>query len=478
LKKEDSTQQRIELLVNPSGKKRKDMTVRERVQMLQRKLYLSAKQDKEKKFYILYDKVFLEYILSEAWRRVKSRGGSPGIDGQNFTDIERAGVEQFLAVLKEELRTRTYRPSAVKRVYIPKPNGEQRPLGIPTIKDRVAQMACKLVIEPIFEADFEDSSYGFRPQKSAQEAIIKIKEHLKAGRTEVYDADLSKYFDTIPHEKLMKTLTVRISDGRIVELIKLWLKAPVYDDGKYTGGRKSTVGTPQGGVISPLLANIYLHLLDRNVNSRESVFAKAGIHIVRYADDFVLMGRKLTKEALTMLQALLKRMELQINEGKSRQIDARQTPFNFLGFTIRFDRSIYDNTKRFWHIKPSDKSCKRIRQNINMFLKHAGHYPPKNLTHGLNGRMRGWLNYFHIEGVSYTSLPKRKLNGYLRERLFRYYNRKSQRKTRLYRQQAFSNLVEKYGMIDPMKYQPVAGLRTPEPKATGKAVCGKTARTV
>ena len=451
-------------MVNPSGKKRKDMTVGERVQMLlyevvdQRKLYLSAKQDKEKKFYILYDKVFLDYILSEAWRRVKSRGGSPGIDGQNFTDIERAGVEQFHAVLKEELRTRTYKPSAVKRVYIPKPNGEQRPLGIPTIKDRVAQMACKLVIEPIFEADVEDSSYGFRPQKSAQDAIIKIKEHLKAGRTEIYDADLSKYFDTIPHEKLLKTLALRISDGRILELIKLWLKAPVYDNGKYTGGRKSTVGTPQGGVISPLLANIYLHLLDRIVNSRESVFAKAGIHIVGYADDFVLMGRKLTKEAMTTLHILLKRMELQINEGKSRQIDARQTPFNFLGFTVRFDRSIYDTTKRFWHIKPSDKSCKRIRQNINMLLKHAGHYPPKKLSNGLNGRIRGWLNYFQIGGVSYTSLSKRKLNGYLRERLFQYYNRKSQRKTRLYRQQAFSILVEKYGMIDPMKYQPVVVL--------------------
>lgn len=458
MRKEDSTQQRIELVVNPSGKKRKDMTVGERVQILQRKLYLSAKQDKEKKFYILYDKVFLEYILTEAWRRVKSRGGSPGIDGQNFNDIERAGVEQFLAVLKEELRTRTYKPSAVKRMYIPKPNGEQRPLGIPTIKDRVAQMACKLVIEPIFEADFEDSSYGFRPQKSAQEAIIKIKEHLKAGRMGVYDADLSKYFDTIPHEKLMKTLGLRISDGRILELIKFWLKAPVCDDGKYTGGRKSTVGTPQGGVISPLLANIYLHLLDRIVNSRENVFAKAGIHIVRYADDFVLMGRKLTKEAMTTLQVLLKRMELQINEGKSRQIDARQTPFNFLGFTVRFDRSIYDKSKRFWHIKPSDKSCKRIRQNINMFLKHAGHYPPKKLSNGLNGRIRGWLNYFQIGGVSYTSLSKRKLNGYLRERLFQYYNRKSQRKTRLYRQQAFSILVEKYGMIDPMKYQPLAVL--------------------
>lgn len=455
---DNSTQQRIELLVNPSGKKRKDMTVGERVQMLQRKLYLSAKQQKEKRFYILYDKVFLDYMVAEAWQRVKSRGGSPGIDGQTFDDIEQGGVEQFLAALKEELRTRTYKPSAVKRVYIPKPNGEQRPLGIPTIKDRVAQMACKLVIEPIFEADFEDSSYGFRPQKSAHDAIIKIKEHLKAGRTEVYDADLSKYFDTIPHEKLMKTLAMRICDPRILALIKLWLKAPVYDDGKYTGGRKSTVGTPQGGVISPLLANIYLHVLDRIVNSREGVFAKAGIHIVRYADDFVLMGRKLTTEAMERLHSILQRMELRINEGKSRHINARQTPFNFLGFTIRYDRSIYDSTKRYWHIRPSEKSCKRIRQNINMLLKHAGHYPPKELTTALNERLRGWLNYFQINGVSYTLLSQRKLNWYLRNRLPQYYNRKSQRKTRLYRQQAFSILVEQYGMIDPMKYQPVAVL--------------------
>ncbi len=265
-------------------------------------------------------------------------------------------------------------------------------------------------------------------------------------------------FDTIPHDKLMKTLEMRISDPRILELIQLWLKAPVYEDGNYTGGRKSTVGTPQGGVISPLMANIYLHLLDRIVNNRAGVCAKAGIHSVRYADDFVVMGRKLTTEAMKKLQETIARMGLQINEGKSRQIDARRTPFNFLGYTIRYDRSIFDSSKRFWHIKPSEKSSKRIRQNINMYLKHAGHYPPSDLVKGLNSRLRGWLNYFAIEGVSYTHLPKRKLNWYLRERLVRYFNRKSQRKTRLYRQQAFTILVEQYGLLDPVKYHPVAVL--------------------
>jgi hypothetical protein len=236
-------------------------------------------------------------------------------------------------------------------------------------------------------------------------------------------------------------------------LIKLWLKAPVYEDGHYSGGRKSTVGTPQGGVISPLLANIYLHLLDRIVNNRAGIFAKEGIHIVRYADDFVLMGRKLSAEAMKKLRGTLERMELQINEGKSKQIEARQTPFNFLGFTIRNDRSFYDSKKRFWHIKPSDKSNKRIRQNINMYLKRVGHYPPQELVKALNWKIRGWINYFEIKGVSYTSTPKRELYWYLRERLFQYFNRKSQRKTRLYRQHAFTILVEKYGLIDPMKYQ-------------------------
>ncbi|MFH0989333.1 MAG: group II intron reverse transcriptase/maturase [bacterium] len=451
---DSSTQEQVERLVNPSGKKRKDMTNRERVQMLQRKLYLSAKQDKRRRFYVLYDKVFLDYILRESWQRVKSQGGSPGIDGQDFAAIEQEGVEQFLTGLKEELRTKTYKPSAVRRIYIPKPNGEQRPLGIPTVKDRVAQMACKLVIEPIFEADFEDSSYGFRPKKSAQDAIIKIKEYLQTGYTEVYDADLSKYFDTIPHDKLMKTLALRISDPRILELIKKWLKAPVYENGRYTGGRTSTMGTPQGGVISPLLANIYLHLLDRIVTNLKGIFAKAGIRIVRYADDFVLMGRTLTEAIITKVHEILNRMELRINEKKSRCIDARKISFHFLGFTIRYDRSIFDGTKRFWHIKPSDKACKRMRQNINLSLKRMGHYPPKELVKELNWILRGWLNYFEIQGVSYTAIARRKLNWYLRERLPRYFNRKSQRKTRLYRKQAFTLLVNNYGLIDPLVFHP------------------------
>jgi len=440
-------------------KKRKDMSAGERLQLLQRKLYLKAQQEPGYKFYILYDKVFLLYTLQEAYRRVKLSGGSPGIDGRTFSEIEKEGLDEFLENLKEELRTRTYRPSPVKRAWIKKTDGGYRPLGIPTIKDRVAQMACKLVIEPIFEADFEDSSHGFRPKRSAHDAICQIKEHLQSGKTAVYDADLSKYFDTIPHEKLLKTLRLRITDPRILHLIKLWLKAPVVEDGKTTGGKKNKVGTPQGGVISPLLANIYLHLLDRIVNNPRSTFARAGVRIVRYADDFVLMGRYISDSLIVQLKGILERMELHVNETKSHIVQARQQPFDFLGFTIRYDRSIYNQHQRFWHIKPSEKSCKRLRRTINARLKVIGHYSPRAVAKELNPLLRGWLNYFHIEKVSYTQVARKKLQWYLRERLHRYYNRKSQRKTSLHGQQAFERLVREYGLIDPYKTSGLVPLR-------------------
>ena len=425
------------------------MNPAERVQLLQRNLYLKAKQEENYRFYILYDKVFLDYVLRESYRRVKQAGGSPGIDKQSFADIDCYGEERFLLELKEELRTRQYRPREIRRVWIDKLNGGKRPLGIPTIKDRVAQMACKLVIEPIFEADFEENSYGFRPKRSAHDAIKQIRENLRSGKTKVYDADLSKYFDSIPHEKLMITLSRRITDPRVLNLIKLWLKAPVNDRGRTTGGKKNKVGIPQGGVISPLLANIYLNLMDRIINKISSVFYKSGISLIRYADDFVLMGKEISQEILDKLKQILQRMELEINTEKSKLVEVNKEPMEFLGFTLRYDRSIYDKKKRFWHIQPSEKSSRRIRQIINERLKKIGQYPPEQVSKELNPIIRGWLNYFDIKGVSYTQLAKRKLNWYLRERLNRYYNRKSQRRSRLHGQQAFDLLVNKYGLIDP-----------------------------
>lgn len=255
-------------------KKKSEMSVLERVQELQRKLYLKAKQERGYKFYVLYDKVFVWYVLEESWKRVKQQGGSAGVDGQTISDIEESGVKPFLEELKEDLRKHTYQAQALKRVEAEKEDGGTRPISIPTVRDRVAQMACKIVIEPLYEADFGKDSYGFRPKRSAGQAIKEVKESLKGGQTEVYDVDLSKYFDTIPHAKLEIALRERISDKRILDLIKKWLRAPVREDGQDKGGRKKKVGVPQGGVISPLLSNIYLNLLDRIVAHPGSIFGR------------------------------------------------------------------------------------------------------------------------------------------------------------------------------------------------------------
>jgi len=303
----------------------------ERVRDFQRKLYRKAKQEKDFRFYRLYDKVCLPYFLMEAYKRVKANRGAPGADGISFKQIEEKGLTEFLLGIKDELEQKTYKPSPVKRVNIPKANGKLRPLGIPTIRDRVVQMSCKMVIEPIFEADFDDSSYGFRPKRSSANAITEIKDKLKSGSTHILDADLSQYFDTIPHSKLLILIAQRISDNDVIRLIKLWLKAPVIENGKMSGGKRNKIGTPQGGVISPLLANIYLNLVDRIVRNNP-VFKD--VSIVRYADDFVLMGASIGNKALEALKYLLSRMELKLNEEKTRLVQFNDEPFDFLGFTF------------------------------------------------------------------------------------------------------------------------------------------------
>ena len=232
-------QQRVEAEDQPElfKRKKKEMSDAERVFTLQSKLYQKAKQDKQYKFYVLYDKMFLKYMLKEAWKQVKSNGGAPGVDGISIAEIERQGVESYLEELGEELRKQTYKPLPVKRVEIDKANGGKRPLGIPTVRDRIAQTVCKMILEPIFEADFSENSYGFRPERGSRDAMGRIKENLKAGKTEVLDADLSKYFDTIPHEKLFIALKERITDPRMLKLIEKWLKAPVLGNGQLKGGK-------------------------------------------------------------------------------------------------------------------------------------------------------------------------------------------------------------------------------------------------
>lgn len=433
-------------------RRRSEIPDAERVLTLQEKLYQKAKQERGYKFYVLYDKMFIPYMLRQAWKSVRANGGAPGVDRVTIADIESQGVEPYLKTLGEELRKQLYEPQAVKRVMIPKANGGERPLGIPTVRDRIAQTVCKMIIEPIFEADFEDSSYGFRPKRSSKDAITAIKENLRQGKTEVYDADLSRYFDTIPHDKLQIVLKQRITDPRLLKLINKWLKVPVCKDGKYTSGKGNNIGTPQGGVISPLLANIYFHMLDRIVNNAGSLFYKFGVKIVRYADDFVLMGRTLSVEIIDKLKSLLHRMGLMINETKTRQIDAKKESFNFLGFTIRYDLDINGRNTRYWNIFPGKKSEQKIRDNVKEYLMTHGHCSAKDVARGLNPILRGWLNYFDIKGVSYPVMSKRRLRIYLFDSLYRYYRRKSQRRCRLYRHNAFEVLTTKFGMIDPTKY--------------------------
>lgn len=440
---------------NLQKKPKSQMSDEERVRDFQRNIYLKAKQEKNFRFYVLYDKVRAMRFLRVAYKRVKAKKGKPGLDGVTFQEIEKYGVEKYLRGIRKELEEKTYRPSPVLRVYIPKANGKKRPLGIPVIKDRIIQMSCKLVIEPIFEADFEDNSYGFRPKRSAHDAVRAIKEQLKSGKTELYDADLSAYFDTIPHGKLMILLGKRISDKNVLRLIKMWLKTPVNDNGRMTGGKRNKVGTPQGGVISPLLANIYLNLLDKIVSKCTGMFYRMGVSIVRYADDFVLMGSRITTGSIKALNKLLDRMELRLNAEKSSHIRAEKESFDFLGFTFRYDKDIFGRRTRYWNVIPSKNSCIRVRSKIRDFLKKSGHRAPKDVADGLNLIVRGWLNYFTISGISYPRMAQRNLRYYLFCKLRRFYKRKSQRKSRLYRRRAFEVLVRKYGMIEPTNYSTV-----------------------
>jgi len=370
-----------------------------KIRTLQRKLYAKAKQEPGTRFYALYDKVYRVDILQHAYRLVRSKKGAPGIDGVSFAAIEaEEGVEQFLVGLAKEVRSRTYRPLPVRRVMIPKPDGNQRPLGIPTIRDRVVQMAVKLMIEPIFEADFCDCSYGFRPKRSAHNAIDEVTNALHKGHCQVIDADISKYFDTIPHAKLMAVVAERIADGGILRLIKQWLKAPVVEQGKngkdhISGGKGNRRGTPQGGVISPLLANLYLHLIDR-IWERQGFEKKYAARLVRYADDIVLLCAKDTQRPLSLLKYLLERLGLQLNETKTQIVDAREQGFDFLGFEIRMRRSPRSG-KSYPHVQPGKRAVKRIKAKLTeLTRRNLTPIPLPDIVQRLNHSLRGWTGYF------------------------------------------------------------------------------------
>ena len=310
----------------------------EKIRTLQRKLYVKAKAEPAFRFYVLYDKIYREDILAHAYRLARANAGAPGVDGVSFAQIEEEGLEAWLAGLAEELVSKTYRPDPVRRVLIPKPDGGERPLGIPTIRDRVVQTAAKLVLEPIFEADFEENTYGYRPQRGAVDAVRKVHQHICQGYTDVVDADLSGYFDSIPHDDLIKSVARRIVDAHVLRLIKLWLKAPIEErdeDGtrRMHGGKSNSCGTPQGGVISPLLANIYMNrfLKHWRLSGCGEAFRA---HVVAYADDFVILSRGRANEGLTWTKAAMTRLGLTLNEEKTSLKNARQERFDFLGYSF------------------------------------------------------------------------------------------------------------------------------------------------
>jgi RNA-directed DNA polymerase len=391
------------------------------IRTLQRKLYTKAKQEPAYRFYALYDKVSREDVLNHAWRLVRAKRGSPGIDGMSFEAIERGiGIETFLRELAQDLKDKTYRAQPVRRVMIPKADGSLRPLGIPTLRDRVAQTAVKLIIEPIFEADFCAHSYGFRPQKSAHDAVDDIANTLWAGYTQVIDADLSKYFDSIAHAKLMAVVAERIVDGGILHLIKLWLKAPVIgedDNGvrkNVGGGKANSKGTPQGGVISPLLANCYLHILDR-IWQRHNLKGKLKAHLVRYADDFVVLCAGGVEEALKVVRHVLERLGLTLNEAKTQVVDATEASFNFLGFSIRISRG-RQSGKAYPHVCPSDQSLKKIKAKLTALTgRELAPIVLDKVVGNVNRSLHGWVNYFHYRNSNQV-MEKVKLHAEQRMR--------------------------------------------------------------
>jgi group II intron reverse transcriptase/maturase len=377
---------------------------------LQRKLYRAAKRQRNRRFHALYDRIFRfrPDILRQAWEEVRRNGGSAGQDGVSIEDVEREGVEQFLREIEQDLKAGTYRPKPVLRVYIPKADGRQRPLGIPTVRDRVVQQTCKMVIEPIFEANFQDNSYGFRPKRSAQQAVTVVKKALITGWW-VVDADIQGYFDNINHSMLMSLLKRRISDCRVLKLIRLWLEAGVLENGVV---KASELGSPQGGVISPLMANVYLHVLDMFWAERFSSLGK----LVRYADDFVIICR--TKhDAETAMQKVAQVMELlklTLHPTKTRVVDMGQDGFDFLGFHFHKKKS-RKSGKLLPYIWASPKSMMNIRRKIHYITERKRlSNTPDEVIKFLNMVIRGWRNYFRIGNCA---LKFQQLDRYIRYRL-------------------------------------------------------------
>jgi RNA-directed DNA polymerase len=404
------------------------------------------------------------------------------VDGQTVESITRnpERQRQWLDALHEELKTKKYRPSSVLRVWIPKSSGGQRPLGIPTVKDRVVQAATLLILEPIFEADFLDCSYGFRPERSAHQALEAIHANLAAGFREVYDADLQGYFDSIPHDKLMACLRMRIADRTVLKLIRMWLETPVIEETEDNGTQitRPEQGTPQGGVISPLLANIYLHWFDKCFHFTDGPAHWAKARLVRYADDFVVMARNQSPQLVAWVEKKLEDwLGLKINRNKTRIVNLNEpgTHLDFLGYQFRYQRGRFGRASRYLHWGPSVKSLSWERAALTaMTASRFGLVPIDQLIAKLNRHLKGWMNYFSL-GYPYDVFQK--IGHHVRSRMIRHLRRRSQRPFRFPEGSTTYRVLADLGLLNPAKVY-ADSRRKPAAKVSGNAGCGKSARPV
>ncbi len=424
----------------------------EKLSLLRQKLNQKAKEEQKFKFYALYDKIYRKDVLRSAYNRVRAKKGSAGVDGITFKIIEEEGVDIFLSKIEEELKQKRYNPTPVKRVYIPKSNGEKRPLGIPAIRDRVVQMAVLLIIEPIFEADFKECSYGFRPGKNAHQALEEIRNHIQMGFREIYDADLKGYFDSIPHDKLMLCVEQRIADRLVLSLIRKWLNAPIVEPPEKKGGRptvkRSKKGTPQGGVISPLLANLYLHYFDKIFHGQNGAAVWANAKLVRYADDFVVLARYQSSRIHEFIESFIEgRMGLTINRDKTKVINLnnKSATLDFLGFSFRYDRDLSGRDKKYLNVFPSKKSIARERNRLReMTDKSLCFVPIPSLIEDINRHLSGWKNYYDF---GYPRKAFREINSFARLRLTKHLKRRSQRSFQPPEGQSFYKQFDKFKLI-------------------------------
>ncbi len=403
---------------------------------LRQKLYLKAKREPTFRFYAVYDRIHRRDVLWAAWAQVAGHEGAPGVDGVTIDQIANSpgGPELLVETLHQELRTKTYRPDAVLRVLIPKPDGRMRPLGIPTIRDRVVQTAAKLILEPIVEADFLNCSYGYRPARSAADALRVIEQNVRAGYTAVYDADMQAYFDTIPHDQLLKCVERRIADRSVLHLLRLWLNAVVEErdeDGRPKRSRPHQ-GTPQGGVISPLLANLYLHWFDVVFHRSKGPGVWAKARLVRYADDFIIMARYISPRITTWVEHIVEGwLGLTINRTKTRVIalsPCEEASLDFLGYTFRYDWDRHGRHRRYLTAVPSNKAMEKHRNELRELTSHQRAFVPlTELVKQVNQYRRGWAGYFSFgdpRGAYRVS------NAFAIARLTKHLHRRSQRPCR------------------------------------------------